>query len=87
MFNYSCYCGSNLIYFLFYRAKLDWCMPPILQGTRACKEIAKLYLEGDKDASVRKHALPILGDRATYAREGKVLKRKRTEDVTLPFLL
>ena len=62
-------------------------MPPVLQATRAVKEIAKIYVNEDKDASLPKHALPILGDRAAYAKEGKVLKRQRTEDVRLPFLL
>ncbi len=62
-------------------------MPPVLQGTQAIKEIAQIYLDGDKDSSLPKHALPILGDRAKFAKEGKVLKRQRTEDVRLPFLL
>lgn len=70
-----------------FRTKLDWCMPPVLQATRAVKEIAKIYINGDKDAALSKHALPILGDRAAYVREGKVIKRQRTEDVRLPFLL
>ena len=62
-------------------------MPPILQARRANKEMAKMYLNGDKDASLPEHSLPILGDRAKYVKEGKVLKRHRTEDTTLPFLL
>ena len=55
-------------------------MPPILQARRATKEIAKLYLNGDKDTL-------ILGDPAKYVKEGKVLKRHRTEEASLPFLL
>ena len=62
-------------------------MPPIMQTKRATKEIAQLYLNGDKDALLPKHSLPILGDRAKYSKEGKVLKRYQTEDVSLPFLL
>ena len=27
-------------------------MPPVLQGTRAVKEIAQIYLDGDKEASL-----------------------------------
>ena len=62
-------------------------MPPVLQGTRAIKEIAQIYLNGDKDNGLPKHVSPILGQRAKFAKEGKVLKRLRTEDVRLPFLL
>ena len=62
-------------------------MPPVLQGTRAVKEIAQRYLDGDKEASLPKHALSILGDRAKFVKEGKVLKRQCIEDVRLPFLL
>ena len=62
-------------------------MPPVLQATRAVQEIAKIYVNGDKDTSLSRHTLPILGDRAAYAKEGKVQKRQRTENVRLPFLL
>lgn len=62
-------------------------MPPVLQARRAIKEAADIYLNGDKQALLPKHSLPILGDGAKYSREGKVLKRLRTEDVRLSFLL
>ncbi len=62
-------------------------MPPVLQATRAVQEIAKIYVNGDKDTSLSRHTLLILGDRAAYAKEGKVLKCQRTENVRLPFLL
>ena len=62
-------------------------MPPIMQAKQATKEIAQLYLNGDKDALVPKHSLPILVDQAKYSKKGKVLKCYRTEDVSLPFLL
>ena len=62
-------------------------MPPVLQGTQAIKEIAQIYLDGDKETSLPKHALPILGGHAKFAKEGKVLKLQHTEDVRLPFLL
>ena len=62
-------------------------MPPVLQGARAIEEIAQIYLDGDKDSSLPKNALPILGDRAKFAKEGKVLRRQRTDDIRLRFLL
>ena len=58
-----------------------------MQAKLATKEIAQLYFNGDKDALLPKHSLPILRDRAKYSKEGKVLKRYQTEDVSLPFLL
>jgi hypothetical protein len=54
---------------------------------RAIKDVAEMYLNGNKKASLPKHSLPILGDRAKFSREGKVMKRHRTEDVRLPYLL
>ena len=69
----------------YFRTKLGWFMPPVLEATRAVKEIAKIYVNGDKGASFLNHALPIVGDRAAYTKEGKVLKRQRTEDVRPPF--
>jgi hypothetical protein len=50
-------------------------MPPILEF----KEIAKIFINGDKELS--------LGSRAKYSQESKVLKRLRTEEPRLPFLL
>lgn len=62
-------------------------MPPILQANRAIKEVAEIFLNGNQKASLPKHSLPILGDRAKFIREGKVMKRQHNEDVRLPFLL
>ena len=62
-------------------------MPPILQANHAIKEVVDMYLNVNQKASLPKHSLPILGDRAKFTREGKVMKRHRTEDVRLPYLL
>ncbi len=62
-------------------------MPPILQTNRAIKEVADIYLNGNQKSSLPKHSFPILGDRAKFTCEGKVMKRHRTEDVRLPYLL
>lgn len=70
-----------------FRTKIDWSLPPCESAGRAIKGIARLYLEGDKDSKLRKHAPPILGDRAKFKREGKVMKRHREEDCRLNYLL
>jgi hypothetical protein len=62
-------------------------MPPILECDRAVKEIAEIFIKGDKELSLPKHATPTLGSRAKYSQESKVLKRLRTEEPRLPFLL
>ena len=62
-------------------------MPPILQANRAIKEVAEIYLNGNQEALLPKHSLPILGDRVKFTREGKVMKRQCNEDIRLPFLL
>ena len=62
-------------------------MPPILQANHAIKEVVDMYLNVNQKASLPKHSLPILGDHAKFTREGKVMKRHRTEDVRLPYLL
>jgi len=72
---------------LLFRTKLDWSLPSILQSTRAVKEIANLYLNGDESSDLPRHAVPILGDRAKYRHHGKVLQRLHGEDIRLPFLL
>ena len=62
-------------------------MPSCPQSGRVVKEILEIYLNGNKDHAISSHAVPVLGDRAKYVREGKVMKRLRTDDVRLPFLL
>ena len=51
---------------LVFRTKLDCSLPSILQSTRAVKEIAELYLNGDESSNLPKHAIPTLGDCAKY---------------------
>lgn len=57
------------------------------KADRAVREIAKIYLDGDKQAKLPKHSFPILGDRAKYKREGKVMSRLQHEDGRLSFLV
>eukprot|EP00794_Sanderia_malayensis_P002905 gene2905-3357_t len=75
------YCLGNV-------TKLDWCLPPVIQSVRAVDRIEKVYIGSDKEASIPKHILSILGDRAKYAGDGSVLKRlQETKSVGLPFRL
>lgn len=66
------YKDSDDLNFLF-RTKIDWNLPPCQNADSAIKEIANIYLEGDKDRNLPRHAVPILGDRAKFKREGNVM--------------
>ena len=74
------------MYYFDFRTKLDWSLPKIPQANRAVKEIANIYLEGAAEHDLPKHAVPILGDRARYRMESKVIKRNRLADARLNFL-
>ncbi len=76
-----------MVTFFLFRTNIDWCLPPCQLATRAIKEISEIYLEGDKQSNLPKHAVPILGDRAKYKRESKDMKRNRLEDAWLSYLL
>ncbi|CAB3991038.1 Hypothetical predicted protein [Paramuricea clavata] len=43
--------------------KLDWCLPNVLQGDRMIKEVANLYINGDKKKGLKKHKAPVLCER------------------------
>jgi hypothetical protein len=53
----------------------------------AVKEIAKIYIQGDKKRKLKSHKCPILGDRATSYTNSKVVDRLQHEEVKLSFLL
>ena len=63
---------------------MDWCLPSVSQLGTAVAEIAQIYINGDQEQSIPKHSLPILGDRAKYGNEGKVMERLQNEVVRLP---
>ena len=48
------------IQFNFCRTKINWCMPTALTADRAVKEIAEIYIEGDKNKGMRAHILPVI---------------------------
>ena len=41
--------GGQSMGVLMNRAKIDWCLPSVIQCEFAQKEIAKLYINGDKE--------------------------------------
>lgn len=41
-------------------AKVDWCLPPVVQCESALAEMACMYLDGDKELGLKRHHLPIM---------------------------
>eukprot|EP00112_Aurelia_sp_Birch-Aquarium-sp1_P015931 Seg357.1 transcript_id=Seg357.1/GoldUCD/mRNA.D3Y31 product="hypothetical protein" protein_id=Seg357.1/GoldUCD/D3Y31 len=78
--------GGQLNENLSLRAKLDWSLPNILYSEKMVEKVAALYLNGNREKGLKKHALPIIGDRNPYKRS-KVLDRLESSDVRLPYLL
>ena len=69
-----------------FRTKIDWCFPNVIQMDSAVKEIAKVYIQGDKKRKLKSHKCPVLGDRAASYTNSKVVDRLRNK-VKLSFLL
>ena len=73
------------------RTNIDWCFPFPHQCEETIKEVAKLYLKGDKDLGLKAHQLPVFVDERGRARDkwgekgGKVLNR--LAKASKPFLL
>ncbi|CAB4031484.1 Hypothetical predicted protein, partial [Paramuricea clavata] len=40
------------------RTKIDWCFPPVIQLDTAITEIAKIYIDGDKQLKLKSHMCP-----------------------------
>ena len=62
------------------RTNIDWCFPMPLNCEETIKEVAQLYLDGDKETGLAPHRVPVFLDergRAVnrYARGSKVLNR------------
>lgn len=65
-------------------------MPTVIMADKVVTGIAKTYLEGDEAHNLPKHRWPILGSRVTYGSGkdwSKVMKKKTTAGVRLPFLI
>ena len=83
--------GRQSLDVLALQSKIDWCLPPVLQCDSVLKEMAQLYVEGDKARGLKKHYVPVYSDkRSTKYRIGdcsKVIARLKNAPARLPFLL
>ncbi|CAB3982578.1 Hypothetical predicted protein [Paramuricea clavata] len=68
------------------RTKLDWSLPGPLQADRMVKEVAPLYLDGNKKKGLKPHWLPVIGDKCNY-KTSKVIDRIENADTKLPYVL
>ena len=50
------------------------------------ERVASLYINDNKENDLKKHVLPIIGDRNPYM-PSKVLERLKLSDARLPYLL
>ena len=65
-------------------------MPTVIKADKLVTGIAQLYHDGDKSHNLPNHRWPILSYRAKYSPGkdlSKVMTKKSTEGVWLPFLL
>ena len=83
--------GGQTIDVLMNRAKIDWCLPSVIQRDSAITEMAKLYINGDKELGLAKRYIPVYRDRRSWQKhEGdmsKVLQRICSSRPKLPILL
>ena len=83
--------GGQTIGVLMNRAKIDWCLPSVIQCDSSITEMAKLYINGDKELGLAKHHIKFYRDRRSWQKhEGdmsKVLQRISSSRPKLPFLL
>ena len=68
------------------RTKLDWSLPGPLQADRMVKEVASLYIDGNKTKGLKPHLLPIIGDKCSY-KTSKVIDRIESSDTKLSYVL
>ncbi|CAB3976872.1 Hypothetical predicted protein [Paramuricea clavata] len=61
------------------RTKLDWSLHGPFQADRMVKEVAPLYLDGNKRKGLKPHLLPIIGDKCNY-KTSKVIDRIENAD-------
>ena len=73
--------GGQLIDMLVERTNVDWCFPNMpVQCEETVKDVATLYLDGDKDAGLPRHRMPVFLDERgralnKYAHGNKLLYR------------
>ena len=83
--------GGQSLDTLSMRARVDHCFSPTVQWNRPVKEIAKLYLDCDKEKGLKRHHIQVYQDKRALknGRKGmsKVIMKHATSDSPLPFQL
>ena len=62
------------------RTNVDWCFPMPIQYEETIKDVATLYIDGDKRVQLRRHQVPVFTDEKLhalkkYSHGGKILDR------------
>ena len=78
--------GGQSLEVLSNRARVDWCLPPILQCGRSLTEMAELYIDGDKTLGLQRHHVPVFKTKSS-ADLLNVLKRLSSAPAKLPYLV
>ena len=72
------------------RTNVDWCFPMPIQCEETIKDVATLYIDGDKSVGLGRHQVPVFTDEKgralkKYSSGGKVLDRlsSRTDHFVL----
>ncbi len=72
------------------RAKVDWCFPNAIICEKALKEMAQIYIEGDKTMNLKRHYVPIHCDKRSKQKHSneasKVITRLQNAELKFPFL-
>ncbi len=82
--------GGQSLAVLGWRFEIDWCFPPVIQCRSAIKWMDEIYINGDKEAHLPRHHVPVYKDsrsRRANRELSKVLERLNTTKARLPFLL
>ena len=73
------------------RAKVDWCLPPVINCESVLSHVASLYINGDIDLVLKRYLVPIYRDKRSIRNNSddysEVVNRIVHADANLPFLL
>ena len=82
--------GKQSLDVLALQAKIDWCLPPVLQCGVALAEMAHLCI-GDKKCGLKKHYAPIYRDKRSIENHftdcSKVVDRIKKTPAKFPYLI
>ena len=67
--------GGQSLGVLMNHAKIAWCLPSVIQCESALTEIAKLYINGDKELGLAQHFIPLYRDQRSWQKhQGEMSK-------------